>query len=120
MSVTRRPERTHEYRNHHLDSTRWDSVAMRDDDIVITTAYKAGTTWTQRILAAFIFGPDETPSLMEVSPWVDARFHGPVDVLVASLERQQHRRFMKSHLSADGIPFNDDVQYVVVGRDTRD
>ena len=46
-----------EYRNHHLDSTRWDQFVPRDDDIFVTTAYKAGTTWTQRILAALIFGP---------------------------------------------------------------
>src|SRR5436190_8369392 len=51
------PERTREYRNHHLDSTRWDAVNPRDDDIVITTAYKAGTTWTQRIVAGLVFGP---------------------------------------------------------------
>ena len=51
------PERTRVYRNHHLDSLRWDGVVPRDDDIVITTAYKAGTTWTQRIVAALLFGP---------------------------------------------------------------
>ena len=46
------PERTRTYQNHHLDSTRWDAVTPRPDDIIITTAYKAGTTWTQRIVAA--------------------------------------------------------------------
>ena len=48
------PRTHHEYRNHHLDSTRWDDFHPRDDDIVITTAYKAGTTWTQRIVAALL------------------------------------------------------------------
>lgn len=52
----RAPERTREYRNHHLDSTGWDGFVAHDDDIFVTTAYKAGTTWTQRILAAFVFG----------------------------------------------------------------
>ena len=28
------PARTREYRNHHLDSTRWDGFVVRDDDIV--------------------------------------------------------------------------------------
>jgi aryl sulfotransferase len=109
------------YQNHHLDSTRWDSVDLRDGDIVITTAYKAGTTWTQRIFAALILGPDAPPgSLMELSPWVDARFQGPLEPMVASLDAQQHQRFMKSHLAADGIRFDDRVHYIVVGRDTRD
>ena len=52
------PERVHEYRNHHLDSTRWDHFNVRDGDIVVTTAYKAGTTWTQRILAALVLGSE--------------------------------------------------------------
>ena len=114
-----RPERTHEYRNHHLDSTRWDAVAMRDDDIVITTAYKAGTTWTQRIVAALVLGPGPV-GLRDKSPWIDARFMGPLEAMVAGLEAQQHRRFIKSHLAADGIPFSPHAKYVVVGRDTRD
>ena len=68
------PERTREYRNHHLDSTRWDQFVARDDDIVITTAYKAGTTWTQRILAALLLGPGPLPlPLGDLSPWIDAR-----------------------------------------------
>jgi aryl sulfotransferase len=115
------PERTHEYRNHHLDSTRWDPYRPREGDIVVTTAYKAGTTWTQRILSALILGlePDGR-RLMEISPWIDARFHGPIEAIVESLESQTHRRFVKSHLAADGIRFLPEAKYVVVGRDTRD
>jgi aryl sulfotransferase len=115
------PERGHEYRNHHLDSTRWDRFNVRDDDIVVTTAYKAGTTWTQRILAALVLGlePDGR-GLVEVSPWIDARFMGPVEPMIESVDAQTHRRFVKSHLAADGIRFFPEVKYVVVGRDTRD
>lgn len=115
------PERIHEYRNHHLDSTRWDHFHARDGDIVVTTAYKAGTTWTQRILAALLLGAEgDGRGLMEVSPWIDARFHGPIEPMIESLDAQTHRRFVKSHLAADGIRFFPEVTYVVVGRDTRD
>jgi aryl sulfotransferase len=115
------PERTREYRNHHLDSTRWDLFVPRDDDIVITTAYKAGTTWTQRILAALILGPGPLPDrLGEISPWVDARFFGPLQPMLDDLEAQRHRRFIKSHLAADGLRFFPQAKYIVVGRDTRD
>jgi aryl sulfotransferase len=115
------PERTREYRNHHLDSTRWDPFVARDDDIFITTAYKAGTTWTQRILASLLLGPGPLPqSLGELSPWIDARFTGPLDAMLASVEAQRHRRFLKSHLAADGIRFFPEAKYIVVGRDTRD
>jgi aryl sulfotransferase len=115
------PERTHEYRNHHLDSTRWDNYAVRDDDVIITTAYKAGTTWTQRIMASLILGPEPLyADLWEISAWVDARFHGPVEPMLEQLEAQEHRRFVKSHLAADGLRFFPEAKYIVVGRDTRD
>ncbi len=35
------PERSRTYRNHHIDSTRWDAFTPRADDIVIATSYKA-------------------------------------------------------------------------------
>ena len=115
------PERIHEYRNHHLDSTRWDNYAVRDDDVIITTAYKAGTTWTQRIMASLILGPGPLyATLLEISPWVDARFFGPVEPMLEQLEAQEHRRFVKSHLAADGLRFFPEAKYIVVGRDTRD
>ena len=117
--VSRVPERVHEYRNHHLDSTRWDGFVARDDDIVVTTAYKAGTTWTQRIVASLILGPVPI-GLLQESPWIDARFHGPVAPILARLDAQQHRRFMKSHLAADGLRWFPQLKYLVVGRDTRD
>jgi aryl sulfotransferase len=119
--VRRGPERTREYRNHHLDSTRWDGFTPRDDDIFITTAYKAGTTWTQRIVAALVFAGEPLPqSLGELSPWVDARFVEPVEPVLEKLEAQRHRRFIKSHLAADGLRYFPEAKYLVVGRDTRD
>lgn len=119
--MTDHPTRIHEYRNHHLDSTRWDHFTVRAGDIVVTTAYKAGTTWTQRILAALLLGSEVgADGLMQVSPWIDARFHGPIEPIIEALDAQQRRRFVKSHLAADGLPFFPEARYVVVGRDTRD
>jgi aryl sulfotransferase len=119
--TSRPPERTREYRNHHLDSTRWDDFVARDDDIFVTTAYKAGTTWTQRILAALIFGPVPLHAdLTSISPWIDARWMGPVAAMLDNVDAQRHRRFIKSHLAADGLRFFPQSKYIVVGRDTRD
>jgi aryl sulfotransferase len=36
------------------------------------------------------------------------------------LEAQQHRRFIKTHTPLDGIPFDERVTYIGVGRDPRD
>ena len=36
------------------------------------------------------------------------------------VEALQHRRFLKSHLALDGLPYRESTKYVYVGRDTRD
>ncbi len=40
------PRKTRELHNHHFDSTIWNDLRFRDDDIVIATYAKAGTTWS--------------------------------------------------------------------------
>jgi aryl sulfotransferase len=114
------PQRTHIYQNHHLDSSRWDAVALRDDDIVVATSYKAGTTWMQGIVANLIFSGQEPPApVFELSPWVDVRIT-PIESIVTQLEQQTHRRFMKTHLPLDGLRYDRRLKYVYVGRDARD
>ncbi len=119
--TTNLPSATREYKNHHLDSTRWNAFAPRSDDIIVTTSYKSGTTWMQQLLHLVIFKdtPDALPVAF-VSPWVDATFHAPIAELAAGLEAQTHRRFVKSHLPLDGLPYYPQVKYVVVARDARD
>jgi aryl sulfotransferase len=115
------PSRTRTYRHHHLDSTRWDAVRHRPGDIVVSTSAKAGTTWMQRILSLLVFGTGPLPDVLQrVSPWIDCRYVEPLDDVVARIEAQRHRRFLKSHLPVDALPFDEAVRYVVVGRDTRD
>ena len=63
------PQRTRVYQNHHLDSTRWDGFRFRGDDVVISTSYKAGTTWMQTIVAHLVFWDREMPGpVAELSP----------------------------------------------------
>ena len=112
---------TRTYRSHHLDSERWDHVTLRPGDVVISTSMKAGTTWMQRIMSLLVFGPGPLPApLVALSPWIDAAFLGDVDDVVATIEAQEHQRFLKSHLPFDALPYDPAVRYVYVGRDTRD
>ena len=109
------------YLNHHLDSTRWESYTTRDDDIIIATYIKSGTTWMQAIVSHLIFQDLQLRSLMDVSPWVDTSLW-PItrEELAKVLDSMEHRRFLKSHLPLDGLPFYSQVKYIVVGRDARD
>jgi aryl sulfotransferase len=118
------PKVTRIYQNHHLDSTRWERYQPRVGDIVISTSIRSGTTWSQEIVRQLILWdqPDEklarTPQ-MEVSPWLEFRIR-PVDAVIDLLEAQQHRRFIKTHLALDGLPYYPQVRYIVVARDARD
>ena len=38
------PVKTHDLHSHPFDSTLWDKIIFRDDDIVIATYAKFGTT----------------------------------------------------------------------------
>lgn len=113
------PEVIHTYQNHLLDSTRWRQFVPRDDDIVITTSLKSGTTWTQAIVAHLILGTESIPDINAVSPWLDRRGKS-IDEVITQLDAQQHRRFIKSHLPLDGLFFHARIKYIVVGRDARD
>jgi aryl sulfotransferase len=102
------------------DSARWDSFSLREGDIIISTPPKCGTTWTQMICAMLIFQTPELPGpLDQISPWLDQVLR-PLDAVVADLDAQEHRRFIKSHTPLDGLPFDPRVTYITAGRDPRD
>jgi hypothetical protein len=63
--------------------------------------------------------PELHAPMSQISPWLDMNTR-PLDEVLADLEAQQHRRFIKSHLQFDLLPHNDSVTYVTVGRDPRD
>ena len=108
------------YKTFIYDSARWDGFAFRPGDIVISTPPKCGTTWMQRICALLVFQtPDLEKPLTSVSPWIDMLTRPHADIL-AELEAQQHRRFIKTHTPFDGLPFDERVTYLCVGRDPRD
>jgi aryl sulfotransferase len=108
------------YRTAVFDNRRWARFTKRPGDIFVCTPAKCGTTWTQTIVNSLIFQDDDSPGpVMTVAPWIDAEFT-PIDELVARLEAQAHRRSVKTHTPADGIPWFDDAKYIFVGRDGRD
>jgi aryl sulfotransferase len=102
-----------------MDSTRWNDFKFRDGDIVIGTWAKSGTTWTQQIISQLIFGGAEGLAVADIAPWVDMRVI-PFDAMMAQLEAQTHRRFLKTHLPADALVVSPKAKYIYVGRDGRD
>src|SRR5258708_31367636 len=108
------------YRSLVSDSARWEGFVLRPGDIVISTPPKCGTTWMQMICALLVFQRTSFDrSLDLISPWLDMLTRERDDV-VADLDAQTHRRFIKTHTPLDGLPFDAQVTYIVVGRDPRD
>ncbi len=113
------PRKRRELQNHHLDSTRWNEFRYRPGDIVIATWAKSGTTWMQQIVAELVFNAADDIRVAELSPWIELRWY-PKELMVAALEAQRHRRFVKTHLPVDALPFSPDARYIYVARDGRD
>jgi len=108
------------YRTVIFDSARWARFPFRADDIVISTPPKCGTTWMQTLCAMLVFdGLEFGCPLADISPWLDMQTKNCAEV-VALLEAQEHRRFIKTHTPLDGVPFVEGVTYVCVARDPRD
>ena len=115
------PKKQYEYTDHVvIDSTRWRVYNHRPGDIVISTSYKTGTTWMQTIVANLVFQDGAFPApVSAMSPWLDMALR-PLDQVAQALEAQTHRRFIKTHLPLDSLPYFERARYIVVGRDVRD
>jgi aryl sulfotransferase len=113
------PERTRHYVTAAADSIRWDAYRPRDGDIIVTTAPKCGTTWTQMLCALLVHGPRLPAPLTLLSPEFDRPWI-PVETQMDELDAQPWRRVIKTHTPLDGLPYFENVAYVHCGRDPRD
>ena len=112
------PTRT--VRSRVFDSARWDGYRPRNDDIIIATYSKCGTTWMQRIVGMLLFQSAAPMRIWDLSPWPDMRLFGPIEAELAKAEAQSHRRFFKTHLPLDALPIYEGVKVIHVARDGRD
>jgi len=113
------PVKNAEQRCSIWDSTRLNDFPFRDDDIMIGTWSKSGTTWMQQLVAQLVFQGDPNAYGQALSPWVEIRLL-PKEEMFAIAEGQKHRRFIKTHSPLNCIPFKPEVKYLFIGRDARD
>jgi aryl sulfotransferase len=118
--IAETPAGRHNVQTRMFDAARWDHVRLRDDDIIVATWAKSGTTLTQQMVAQLVLGAPEGIAGLGVSPWVDVRFLMPLEPMAEMLEAQAHRRFLKTHLGFDGLSYSPNVKYIYIGRDARD
>jgi aryl sulfotransferase len=113
------PKKTREMLNQHIDSTVWNDFRFRDDDIIISTYAKSGTTWMQQIISQLLFAGDTEQDTQAMSLWIDFKLP-PKEVKLAAMEAQTHRRFVKTHLPVDALVYSPKAKYIYIGRDGRD
>ena len=102
------------------NNDRWQTFSARAGDIIISSPPKCGTTWMQMICALLIFQRTTFERPLDLmSPWLEMETRD-IGVVMADLDAQPHRRFIKSHTPLDGLPFDEAVTYICVGRDPRD
>ncbi len=119
------PTRVH--RDYLSDSRVWGDFLAQggfvDGDIVVADPFKAGTTWTQRIVQQILHNGDEKDGgLSDTSPWLDSSWGDHAQMLDVLVQQREagNRRVMKSHLPADALPIAPEGRYVFVGRNGKD
>ena len=104
------------YRGFMADSARWQRFPLRPDDVIISTPAKCGTTWMQTIVGMLLLDRvDLGGPISTISPWLDMLIHTD-DEVFGLLERQTHRRFIKTHTPLDGLPRRPSVTYIALIR----
>lgn len=113
------PVKQRELHNHHFDSTTWNAFPFRDNDVIVSTYAKSGTTWTQQIVGQLIYEGREDVPVHDLSPWMDLRVP-PKEVKWDGLAAQTSRRFIKTHLPVDALVYSPKAKYLYIARDGRD
>ena len=112
------PLKTRDIHNHHMDSTQWNDFAFRDEDVVVSTYAKSGTTWAQQIVGQLLFQGDESLAIHDISLWWEMRLVPPQ--ARQAFNAQTHRRVVKTHLPVDALVMSPKAKYIYIGRDGRD
>lgn len=94
----------------------------RPDDVLITTAPKAGTTWMQQILHQLRTGGDpDFHSIDAVVPWLELPRSGKtVQEILAAYDAMPDPRIFKTHCTREQTPGVDVARIVLTSRDPRD
>ena len=96
-------------------------------DIFINTYSKSGTNWMMQIAYQIAFlGEGEFDNIYDVVPWPDlheqmkGKYTVPLDDSRVQQASPTKLRVIKTHLTVDNVPCNDQARYITVIRDPKD
>ncbi len=95
---------------------------VRESDVLITTAPKAGTTWMQQILHQLRSGGDESfTSIDDVVPWLERKRAGKtLQEVLEYYEVIPDPRVFKTHCTAEQTPGIGTASIILTSRDPRE
>lgn len=95
---------------------------VRESDVLITTAPKAGTTWMQQILHQLRSGGDESfTSIDDVVPWLERKRSGKtLQEVLDYYEAIADPRVFKTHCTAEQTPGIGTANIILTSRDPRE
>lgn len=110
-----------------MNTDIWDEFIYEDNDIVINTFPKSGTTWMQQIVCQILNnGIQENIRISIKSPWIEGYNMLGLDgkkIVLETYNKQKEnkiRRIIKSHGYSNSIVYNKNVKYICVVRNGKD
>lgn len=100
----------------------WSKINLSEDDIIIASTIKSGTTWLQQIIAQLVFKGEFKENLSDISYWIDTVREYSEEEMISNICKQKHRRFFKTHSPASVVLANEEntPKYIFITRDFRD
>ena len=100
----------------------WSKMDLSEDDIIIASTIKSGTTWLQQIVAQLVFKGEFKDKLSNISFWIDTLREYSEGEMLIKMNEQEHRRFYKTHSPASIVLTNpkNTAKYIFITRDFRD
>jgi len=100
----------------------WNKLNFKNDDVIIASTIKSGTTWLQQIVAQIIFKGDFKGTLNQTSFWIDTVRDYSEEEMITKINNQLHRRFYKTHSPASVVLTNNSMKakFIFITRDFRD
>ena len=100
----------------------WNKLNFKNDDVIIASTIKSGTTWLQQIVAQLIFKGEFNGKLNQTSFWIDTVPDYSEEEMITKINNQLHRRFYKTHSPASVALTNNSInaKFIFITRDFRD
>eukprot|EP01084_Bolivina_argentea_P258261 435334_1 len=114
------------YKTNIVDSTRWNEITMKENEPVVVTPMKAGTTLVIEIIAQLYkikgLHNEQEQSVHGKHIWPESN-RLPIEnvnQIINEKRRNGDIIIWKSHLAAETLNFSPNNKYIFIGRDYRD